>query len=345
MADDAFSTEILNVEDDIFFTPISCRGSNKNEAISVERYTEDKELYQAIAASLLLTRRNIDLSEGEEEEEEEEEDEVVEIKPTRPFGKKPFKGGHSVTETGQSSNSKASSTFICEICIEPKSQSESFNIKGCTHSYCSECMTRYVASKIQENITSIQCPESNCKGVLEPEYCRSILPPKVFDRWGDALCESLILGSQRFYCPFKDCSALLIDEGGGLVKESECPNCRRLFCAQCKVPWHSGIDCVGFQKLNKDERGREDIMMMELAKKRNWQRCPKCRFYVEKSQGCMYMKCRKRQSCFIQEVFELSFILILTGVDSLSVTTVGLQQQDITTITVPTVSVNSSEII
>ena len=132
----------------------------------------------------------------------------------------------------------------------------------------------------------------NCEGLLEPDYCRNILPREVFDRWGDALCRAMILGSERFYCPFKDCSMLLIDDGGQVVKESECPNCRRLFCAQCKVPWHTGVECAEFQRLHKDEREREDIMLMKLAKDNKWARCPKCRFVIERTQGCRSMRCR-----------------------------------------------------
>ncbi|XP_039165776.1 E3 ubiquitin-protein ligase RNF144B-like [Eucalyptus grandis] len=135
----------------------------------------------------------------------------------------------------------------------------------------------------------IDCPVLGCGGVLEPEYCRSILPPEVFDRWGNALCEALILEAERFYCPFKDCSALLINDGGAVVRESECPNCRRLFCAQCKVPWHAGVEC---QELNEGEREREDIMLMKLAEKKHWRRCPKCRFFVQKKSGCAFVKCR-----------------------------------------------------
>ncbi|XP_009776040.1 E3 ubiquitin-protein ligase RSL1-like [Nicotiana sylvestris] len=185
--------------------------------------------------------------------------------------------------------------FTCDICVDEKSTSEMFKIMGCTHSYCKECMAKYVASKIQENISQISCPVSGCNGLLEPYYCRSILPNEVFDRWGDALCEKLILGSERFYCPFKDCSALLIDEseGGNLViTQSECPECRRLFCAKCKVAWHSGIACEEFEKLNKDEREREDIQLMQLAKGQEWQRCPRCRMYVARSAGCAQMLCR-----------------------------------------------------
>ncbi|XP_019253784.1 PREDICTED: probable E3 ubiquitin-protein ligase RNF217 [Nicotiana attenuata] len=187
-------------------------------------------------------------------------------------------------------------SFTCEICAYDKSASEMFKIMGCTHSYCKQCMANYIAKKLQENISQISCPVSGCNRLLEPYYCRSILPNDVFDKWGDALCESMILESEKFYCPFKDCSALLIDESKGeiwvTITQCECPECKRLFCAKCKVPWHSEILCEEFEKLNKDEREREDIQLMQLAKSKEWQRCPNCRIYVGRSQGCAQMKCR-----------------------------------------------------
>ncbi|KAL0426742.1 UNVERIFIED_CONTAM: hypothetical protein Slati_2849000 [Sesamum latifolium] len=149
--------------------------------------------------------------------------------------------------------------------------------------------------KLQENITAINCPVPGCNGFLEPQHCRSILPKQVFDRWGDALCEAVILASEKFYCPIKDCSALLIDDQSvenEVIMQSECPDCNRLFCVQCKVPWHSGMACSDFQKLKEDERSNEDIMLMNLAKSKKWIRCPKCKFYVEKSSGCLFMRCR-----------------------------------------------------
>ncbi|KAK9274710.1 hypothetical protein L1049_021961 [Liquidambar formosana] len=303
--------EVVDVEDDVCFSPIQCRGSNKINPISVEQYTpsscsgsnkinpisveqytEERDLHRAIMASIRPTPTTLII-----EDDDDDDVRVVDIKPgiATPFGNRRRKPsvGPSVSETGQCSNSKIEiPPFMCEICVEPKPMDESFKIDGCTHSYCTECVVKYVASKLQDNVTCIRCPVSNCTGLLEPEYCRDILPSEVFERWGNALCESVILGSEKFYCPFKDCSALLINDGGEVVTQSECPNCRRLFCAQCKASWHVGIDCAEFQKLNKDEREREDIMMMNLAKNKNWKRCPKCRFYVEKSQGCMYMKCR-----------------------------------------------------
>lgn len=288
--------ETVDLEDDRFhFEPVSQMGTSKSNPISVDKYFEDGDLQVAISASLYPTTLTkgfniIDLDDYDDNE--------IRIFNFEPVNFSSFKNrrklysSSSVYETGQSSNFNVNPTFLCEICIEPKNQNKGFSIKGCSHSYCTDCMAKYVASKLQENVTNIKCPVFDCVGLLEPEYCRSILPKEVFDRWGNALCEAVILGSEKFYCPYKDCSAMLVDDGKEVIKESECPNCWRLFCVQCKVPWHPDIECVEFQKLNKDEREREDIMLMNLAQNKHWRRCPNCKFYVEKSEGCLYMKCR-----------------------------------------------------
>ncbi|XP_077230492.1 E3 ubiquitin-protein ligase RSL1-like [Tasmannia lanceolata] len=190
------------------------------------------------------------------------------------------------TETGE-----ASETF-CQICTEGKSQEEMFRNENCSHVFCNDCISKHIAAKIQQNITMVECPDVGCQGLLDLQFCQPIVSAQVFERWENAVCESMVLASQRFYCPFKDCSALLIDDGGEVVTQSECPNCHRLFCALCMVPWHSGADCEEFQSLNEGDRGRDDLMVMELAKSRKWKRCPSCNFYVEKKEGCQHITCR-----------------------------------------------------
>ncbi|GFQ02132.1 probable E3 ubiquitin-protein ligase rnf217 [Phtheirospermum japonicum] len=233
------ATKVLVIDDDddeisvIYATPSSSvkKGTTKSDAISVEDYQP------------LKLERVIDLSQND--------DDVKLLYSFPKTRKRVFKG--------ECSNSKSYEkpkvielTFTCEICADEKPKNENFRILGCDHSYCSDCMEKYVATKLQDNIVAINCPVSGCEGFLEPQHCISILPKQVFDRWGDALSESVILATQKFYCPFKDCSALLVDDKNEAIAESECPDCNRLFCAQCKVPWHSGIDCTGFKKLNKD---------------------------------------------------------------------------------------------
>lgn len=197
-----------------------------------------------------------------------------------------------------SSTSSSSSKFlevICNICMEDKTFEMFPNNGSCGHLFCTDCISKHIDAKIKENITIVTCPEPNCKILIKPEVCRyqSLVPKEVLDRWDNALCESLIKGFEKFYCPFKDCSALLVDDGGEAVTSSECPHCNRLFCAQCKVSWHSGMDCKEYQSLiKKGEIARNDNMLMDLAKNKKWKRCPNCNFYVEKTTGCEHIACR-----------------------------------------------------
>ncbi|XP_019263676.1 PREDICTED: E3 ubiquitin-protein ligase RNF144A-like [Nicotiana attenuata] len=195
------------------------------------------------------------------------------------------------TEIGES----YSSGKRCMICMENKPTNEMFgNISYCSHFFCVLCISKYVANKIQENIGVIKCPDIACQGIIEPQFWREIVPKEGFDRWESDLCESLILGSQKIYCPYKDCAAMLVDDGSeNIVTECECPNCRRLFRAQCNVSWHVGYYHKEFHRLGRNEKGKElDVMLMELAKNKKWRRCPKCKIYVEKLDGCLRINCR-----------------------------------------------------
>ncbi|CAJ1975713.1 unnamed protein product [Sphenostylis stenocarpa] len=269
------SLEVVDLDVDesassLFFTPISFIGSTKSNAISVV------EQHDAVSNPVYV----IDLSDTEDDDDVR----ILNFTPANTsFGKrKKFKG--------ESSNSVP---FVCEICIETKTSNDAFSINGCCHVYCNNCVALYVESKLEDNVVNISCPVPRCRGLLEAEDCRLILTPEILDRWGKALCEAVISVDEKFYCPFPDCSTLLIREGKDEgIRESECPNCRRLFCALCTVPWHVDMTCEEFQKLSADERGKEDVMLMNLAKEMMWKRCPSCGFYVAKTQGCMYMKCR-----------------------------------------------------
>ncbi|KAK7411810.1 hypothetical protein VNO78_03251 [Psophocarpus tetragonolobus] len=253
---------------------------------------EAESSWSPMAKSSKATKQNdgvstpvevIDLSDNEDDDDDDDDVRILKFTPTRTcFGKRR-------KAKGECSNAAA---FVCEICAETKRGLDAFSIAGCCHVYCKECVGLYIESKVEENVVNIGCPVPRCRGLLEAEDCREILAPGVLERWGKALCEAVICAEEKFYCPFADCSALLIRGSEDEIRESECPNCRRLFCAMCRVPWHTGIPCEEFQKLNADETQNEDIMLMNLANQMMWKRCPTCMFYVAKSHGCMYIKCR-----------------------------------------------------
>jgi len=225
------------------------------------------------------------------------------------------KGKCAFASSSRPSVAVAATLVFCKICMDVVPPSDAHHAsRGCAHAFCGGCLAGYVGAKIQDRIADVRCPEERCGGVLDPELCQDILPREVFERWGAALCESMLLGAKRTYCPFKDCSAMmLVDDDGSDVAESECPSCRRLFCARCNVaPWHAGVTCTEYRKLRKGDRGVEDMMLLEMAKGKKWKRCPNCEFFVEKRDGCLHITCRYSvlpQSLVTKQMIYKHFVL------------------------------------
>ncbi|KAI8550166.1 hypothetical protein RHMOL_Rhmol06G0083900 [Rhododendron molle] len=184
------------------------------------------------------------------------------------------------------------SQSFCGICLEEKQNWRMFRSENCSHSFCYDCTSKHIEARVQDNITVICCPEMGCKAELGFEACRDILSNDVIVRWDECLCMSLIPESHKVYCPFKDCSAMLVNDTGTTIGETECPSCQRLICAKCRVPWHTEFTCQEFEWLGVEGEGREDVFVEELAKKKSWRKCPNCNMYVEKTEGCLHITCR-----------------------------------------------------
>jgi len=187
-----------------------------------------------------------------------------------------------------------SSHFVCGICYEVKEVWEGFKEGGCefrNHSFCIECICEYVESQIEADIVHVTCPMPTCSMELKPESLRGNLSRKVIDKWESRICESSIGWWERIYCPFKDCSVLLTNEKGKVLTSVECPICHRLFCAQCKVPWHGTMRCAEFQRKIMDPKSL-DGKFLRLAREEKWKKCPDCGIYVERRDGCRHMICR-----------------------------------------------------
>jgi E3 ubiquitin-protein ligase RNF144 len=185
----------------------------------------------------------------------------------------------------------------CKICLDHVPPSHLHHAsRGCAHAFCTVCLSDYISAKTQGGrISDIKCPGDgeDCCNVLDPELSQGVISGEAFEALCAALCRSMVEGAGNFcYCPFNDCSEILVDDRGGDVPESECPACRRLFCARCRVPWHAGISCAEYGQLAPGDKGKEDLVVLEMAKGEKWKRCPNCKFLVDKRDGCVHMTCR-----------------------------------------------------
>lgn len=180
---------------------------------------------------------------------------------------------------------------LCGICFDDAEQ-EMHEGLHCLHRYCHSCITRYVNSRVAQKRHQIYCPHDSCGEALTPHECAYFLPAEIYDAWSALELEAQISESEKVYCPFSDCSALLLKEENGDLLNAECPFCNRMFCLKCMVPWHADLECSEFQKLPPAERTLEDLQLLKLAEDRKWKRCGNCKGMIELLYGCSHMTCR-----------------------------------------------------
>ncbi|XVF65729.1 hypothetical protein PTKIN_Ptkin09bG0273100 [Pterospermum kingtungense] len=181
------------------------------------------------------------------------------------------------------------SSFTCEICVEPTLSGKKFNNTNfCQHPFCQDCIAKYIEVKIQGHTAKIECPAPSCQYYLDPLICRPMISATLFTSWCDLLCEDSLLGSEKSYCPNRNCLALVLNECGGNVTKSKCPNCKQLFCFQCQTVWHAGYKC----EESDQTRDRNEVLFGQLVEENKWVRCPGCGHCVERIEGCTFIKCR-----------------------------------------------------
>uniref|UniRef100_A0A0E0QP44 RBR-type E3 ubiquitin transferase n=1 Tax=Oryza rufipogon TaxID=4529 RepID=A0A0E0QP44_ORYRU len=200
----------------------------------------------------------------------------------------------SCSSSAMAPSATTTSFLFCKICMDDVPASDAHRgSHGCAHAFCAACLAGHIAAKLHSG-GGVYCPEDGCASAVDPELCQPILPEDNFERWCAALCRAMVLGGRHVYCPFTDCAEIIADERGGDSdgQPTECPACRRRFCERCGVAWHGGVSCGEYGELAVGDRGEGDLAVVEMAKGSRWRRCPRCKFFVDRYEGCSHITCR-----------------------------------------------------
>ncbi|XP_047956028.1 E3 ubiquitin-protein ligase RSL1-like [Salvia hispanica] len=203
----------------------------------------------------------------------------------------PPQNQHEQQELGGEESEDESSEFTCEICVEPapKSEKKFRNGDKCHHPFCTDCVAKYIRVEVEDhNSGRVRCPAVGCRHELLPLECAEVVGAALLVRWCDVLCESAIAGVERCYCPNVRCNELIVNECGEVAGKSKCPNCKEMFCFECKGSWHAGFTC----EESVEDRDGGDVAFGILVEQNKWRRCPRCRHFVELMEGCPIIRCR-----------------------------------------------------
>ncbi|XP_057454283.1 E3 ubiquitin-protein ligase RSL1-like [Lotus japonicus] len=200
------------------------------------------------------------------------------------------------TRSAEAGSSTKSLKETCVICLEDTDINQFFSVDGCQHRYCFSCVKQHVEVKLLQGMVP-KCPHEGCKNELLAESCRKFLPHKLIETMQQRKVEASIPVTEKIYCPYPRCSALMsktevLEYSKNVIgAQKQCIKCRGFFCFICKVPWHNGMTCHAYKKLNPNPPA-EDLKLKSLATRSLWRQCVKCNHMIELAEGCYHMTCR-----------------------------------------------------
>ena len=135
-------------------------------------------------------------------------------------------------------------------------------------------------------------PPKCCQTVIELGLARDYLDVPLMALYQSKARE---FGTKdRVYCYNPVCSAFL---GGATAAATalRCAYCRAETCGSCKEAAHPDRT----RCLNSEEESRDEALLA-FAREQGWQRCPDCRYVVERTDGCFHMTCRcAKEFCYL----------------------------------------------
>ncbi|CAH8390535.1 unnamed protein product [Eruca vesicaria subsp. sativa] len=186
----------------------------------------------------------------------------------------------------------------CHICFNNIDPKRMFGIGKCSHQFCFQCVKQHVEVKLLHGMIP-NCPHDTCKSEMVIDACGKLLTPKLEEMWKQRIKDNAIPVTERVYCPYLRCSALMsktkiAESAKSLPGVRRCVECRGLFCVDCKVPWHGKLSCSEYKKLHPNPNPPADDVKLKSVATNNkmWRQCGKCQHMIEVTQGCNHITCR-----------------------------------------------------
>uniref|UniRef100_A0AAY4AQL1 RBR-type E3 ubiquitin transferase n=1 Tax=Denticeps clupeoides TaxID=299321 RepID=A0AAY4AQL1_9TELE len=170
----------------------------------------------------------------------------------------------------------------CKLCLGEFPLEQMTTITQCQCVFCTLCLKQYVELLIKEGLeTAISCPDSAC-----PKH--------------EKLQQEVLLDPCRTWCPSSSCQAVcqLKEMDAPLPQMVQCSVCTLEFCSACKANWHPGQACQETLPITSFLPGETSSFYKSDEDDAPIKRCPKCKVYIERDEGCAQMMCKNCKHAF-----------------------------------------------
>ncbi|KAK3537111.1 hypothetical protein QTP70_002124 [Hemibagrus guttatus] len=110
----------------------------------------------------------------------------------------------------------------------------------------------------------------------------------------------VLLDPCRTWCPSSSCQAVcqLKEADSTRPQLVRCGNCTLEFCSACKASWHPGQECQENPPITAFLPGESSSFFKSDDDDAPIKRCPKCKVYIERDEGCAQMMCKNCKHAF-----------------------------------------------
>ncbi|XP_073424269.1 E3 ubiquitin-protein ligase RNF144A isoform X2 [Dendrobates tinctorius] len=165
------------------------------------------------------------------------------------------------------------------------------------------CLKQYVELLIKEGLeTAISCPDAGCpkRGHLQENEIECMVAVEIMQRYKKLQFErEVLLDPCRTWCPSSSCQAVckLQEKGPQNPQLVQCTSCDIEFCSSCKSNWHPGQGCQENMPITFLP-GESSSALKMVEDDIPIKRCPKCKVYIERDEGCAQMMCKNCKHAF-----------------------------------------------
>nr|XP_036860477.1 E3 ubiquitin-protein ligase RNF144A-like [Manis javanica] len=109
----------------------------------------------------------------------------------------------------------------------------------------------------------------------------------------------VLLDPCRTWCPASTCQAVCQLQEMGLQTPQlvQCKACDLEFCSACRASWHPGQGCTETMPITFLPGETSSAFKLE-EDDAPIKRCPKCKVYIERDEGCAQMMCKNCKHAF-----------------------------------------------